>query len=75
MKQDPNHIFTDTNVLIGAYSDNQYDKRCLQYLFSLRGKRLYISSLGVAQLVSVQRLRKIYINAYRAMKTSIANIF
>lgn len=51
--QNPNHIFVDTNVLIGTYCDNEHDKRCLQYLFSLRGKRLYTSSLSIAQLISV----------------------
>jgi predicted nucleic acid-binding protein len=53
MKANENHIFVDTNVLIGAYSDNERDKKCLQYLFSLKGKMLYISTLSIAQLVSV----------------------
>ena len=53
-----NHIFVDTNVLIGAYNNSENDKRCLQYLFSLRGKRLYISSLSIAQLVSVFQKNK-----------------
>jgi predicted nucleic acid-binding protein len=48
-----NHIFVDTNVLIGTFRNNAEDKYCLQYLFSLQGKRLFISSLSVAQLVSV----------------------
>ena len=47
------NIFVDTNVLIGAWTDMQTDKNCLQYLFSLTGKRLFISALTVAQLVSV----------------------
>jgi predicted nucleic acid-binding protein len=50
---DKNNIFIDTNVLIGAWSENLIDKQCLQYLFSLAGKRLFISTLSVAQLVSV----------------------
>jgi len=57
----PNHIFVDTNVLIGAYSGNarfQKDVDCLHYLFSLTGKRLYISSLSVAQLVSTFQKKK-----------------
>ena len=52
----PNHIFVDTNVLVGGYSGDiryQKDTDCLHYLFSLTGKRLYISSLSVAQLISV----------------------
>ena len=53
-----NHIFVDTNVLIGAWSGIQTDKNCLQYLFSLKGKQLYISALTVAQLVSVFQKKK-----------------
>ena len=51
----PNHIFVDTNVLVGGYSGNtsfQKDADCLHYLYSLTGKRLYISTLSVAQLIS-----------------------
>ena len=57
----PNHIFVDTNVLIGAYSgDSRYqtDSDCLHYLYSIVGKRLYISTLSVAQLISVYQKRK-----------------
>lgn len=57
----PNHIFVDTNVLIGGYSgDNRFQKDgdCLHYLYSLTGKRLYISSLSVAQLISVYQKNK-----------------
>lgn len=57
----PNHIFVDTNVLIGAYSGDvryQKDAACLHYLFSLVGKRLFISSLSVAQLISVYQKKK-----------------
>lgn len=57
----PNHIFVDTNVLIGAYSGDarfQKDSACLHYLFSLVGKRLFISSLSVAQLISVYQKKK-----------------
>ena len=52
----PNHIFVDTNVIIGAYCGDdrhQVDIDCLHYLYSLNGKRLFISALSVAQLVSV----------------------
>lgn len=48
-----NHIFVDTNVLIGWWRGVKEDSDCLKYLFSLRGKRLYISSLSIAQFVSV----------------------
>lgn len=57
----PNHIFVDTNVLVGGYSGDprfQRDHDCLHYLYSLTGKLLFISSLGVAQLISVYQKKK-----------------
>ncbi len=57
-----NHIFVDTNVLVGGYSGDarfQKDADCLHYLYSLTGKRLYISSLSVAQLISVYQKKKL----------------
>ena len=57
----PNHVFVDTNVLIGAYSGDaryQTDSDCLHYLYSIVGKRLYISTLSVAQLISVYQKHK-----------------
>lgn len=57
----PNHIFVDTNVLVGGYSGDarfQKDEACLHYLYSLTGKRLYISSLSVAQLISMFQKKK-----------------
>ncbi len=60
-KFNPNHIFVDTNVLVGGYSGDsrfQRDTDCLHYLYSLTGKRLYISSLSVAQLISVFQKKK-----------------
>ena len=57
----PNHIFVDTNVLVGGYSGDarfQKDSDCLHYLYSLTGKRLYVSALSVAQLISVYQKRK-----------------
>ena len=50
---DSNRIFVDTNVLVGAWSGNTDDERCLKYLVTLKGKRLYISTLSIAQFVSV----------------------
>jgi predicted nucleic acid-binding protein len=58
MKLNPYNIFVDTNILIGAFSDKQQDKKCLEYLYSLKGKYLFISTLSVAQLVSVFQKRK-----------------
>lgn len=46
----------DTNVLVGGYSGDaryQKDADCLHYLFALTGKKLYISTLSVAQLISM----------------------
>lgn len=47
------NIFIDTNVLINAYRGTEADMNCLQYLYALNGKRLYVSALSVAQFVSV----------------------
>lgn len=57
----PNHIFVDTNVIVGAYSGDvrfQSDVDCLHYLYSIVGKRLYASSLSVAQLISIFQKKK-----------------
>ena len=56
-----NHVFVDTNVLVGGYSGDthfQKDKECLRYLYSLKGKRLFISTLSVAQLISMFQKKK-----------------
>jgi len=56
-----NHIFVDTNVLVGGYSGDsrvQQDADCLHYLYSLTGKKLYISTLSVAQLISMYQKKK-----------------
>jgi len=47
-----NHIFIDTNVLNGYYLNRAEDVECLKYLFSLKGKRLFISSLTIGQFVA-----------------------
>lgn len=56
-----NHIFVDTNILVGGYSGDaryQKDEACLHYLYSLTGKKLYISTLSVAQLISTFQKKK-----------------
>ena len=55
---DSNRIFVDTNVIIGAWAGNTDDDRCLKYLFSLKGKRLYISTLSIAQFVSIYQKKR-----------------
>ena len=52
MTLNPNHIFVDTNVLNGVYLNRAADMECFKYLFSLKGKRLFISSLSIAQFVA-----------------------
>jgi len=47
-----NHIFVDTNVLNGFYLNRTADVECFKYLFSLKGKRLFISSLSIGQFIS-----------------------
>jgi len=58
MKLNPYNIFVDTNVLIGAFTTNQTDKRCLEYLYTLKGRRLFLSALSIAQLASLFQKRK-----------------
>ena len=57
------NIFVDTNVLIGAFVGFEKDKKCLDYLFSSRiqkkKKRLYISSLSIAQFVATFQHKKV----------------
>ena len=52
MKRNINNIFIDTNVLIGMYLERPADVECLRYLFSLKGKKLFISALSVAQFIA-----------------------
>ena len=63
-----NHIFVDTNVLVGGYSGDsrfQKDADCLHYLYSLTGKKLYISTLSVAQLISMYQKKKTNVEIVR----------
>jgi len=57
------HIFVDTNVLIGAFAGLEKDKKCLSYLFGSeiqkKKKRLYISSLSIAQFVATFQRKKV----------------
>jgi hypothetical protein len=39
-------------VLNGFYLSKAADVECLKYLFSLKGKRLFVSSLSIGQLVA-----------------------
>ena len=60
-KPNPNHIFIDTNIIIGAYlSNNKEDNDCLDYLFKIgnRGVTLFISSLSLAQFISMSQKKK-----------------
>lgn len=60
-KSNRNHIFIDTNIIIGAYlNDKKYEneKRCWDYLTSLVGKKVFVSSLSIAQFVSTFQHRK-----------------
>ncbi|MCL1868312.1 MAG: hypothetical protein FWF72_05135 [Paludibacter sp.] len=44
--------------MIGSFLAKQDDERCLQFLFSLHGKRLFVSALRVAQIVSFFQKKK-----------------
>jgi hypothetical protein len=48
-----NHIFVDTNVLVGGYSGNarfQKDADCLHYLYSLTGSLFWPRSKNAESL-------------------------
>ena len=55
-------IFSLTpNIIIGAYlSNNKEDNDCLDYLFKIgdRGVKLFISSLSLAQFISMSQKKK-----------------
>lgn len=64
-----NHIFIDTNIIIGAYTNQKRflrEKQCWNYLTSLTGKRIYVSSLSIAQFIST-------LQHYKINKTIIKN--
>ena len=60
MKNNENHIFVDTNCLMSYLADkyglrknpNEENIKALHFLLGLNGKKLYISSLSVAQLTA-----------------------
>lgn len=59
MKNNENHIYVDTNCLIGyiankygIYKDTAGSTEALRFLAGLNGKKLYISSLSIAQLTA-----------------------
>lgn len=55
-----NNIYIDTNVLIGAFAEGkrfEAEKRCWNYVCSLTGKRVFVSTLSMAQLVSTFQKR------------------
>jgi len=52
MISNSHHIFVDSNVLNGFFLDRTADVECLKYLFSQKGKKLFISSLSIGQLVA-----------------------
>ena len=63
------HIFIDTNVIIGYFLGFEEDKRCLSYLFKIKGKKLYISSLTIAQMVAIfQKQKENYSNVRKKVE-------
>lgn len=55
------NIFVDTNIIIGAFAGLEKDKNCLKYLFSsaIDRRRLFLSSLSIAQFVATFQRRKV----------------
>ena len=60
MRNNENHIFIDTNCLIsslcekyGLYvTNNKENTTALHYLLAMNGKKIYVSSLSIAQLTA-----------------------
>lgn len=74
MKSNENHIFIDTNIIVGAFSEGKEfaeERQCWSYLTSLVGKKIYISSLSVAQFISILQHHKINKNL---LKQHVNNI-
>ena len=65
MKNNENHIFIDTNCLIssiceryGIYAvDGRENTNALHYLLAMNGKKLYVSSLSIAQMTAKLQTR------------------
>lgn len=65
MKNNENHIFIDTNCLIssiceryGIYSlAGKENTNALHYLLAMNGKKLYVSSLSIAQMTAKLQTR------------------
>ena len=69
-----NHIFVDTNIIIGAYSNEKKfikERQCWNYLTSLIGKKIYVSSLSIAQFISTLQHHKI---DKKSVKNNVSNI-
>ena len=69
-----NHIFVDTNIIIGAYSNEKIfikERQCWNYLTSLIGKKIYVSSLSIAQFISTLQHHKI---DKKSVKNNVSNI-
>lgn len=53
------NIFVDTNILIGAFLGNKTDENCLKFLFSLKDKVCFVSSLSIAQFAAFFQKHKL----------------
>ena len=58
IKMNENRVFIDTNVLINCILGDRENLRCVQYLSTLQGKSICISSLSVAQTVALLQKHK-----------------
>lgn len=61
------NIFVDTDIIVGAFVGLEKEKKCLDYLFSpaINRRRLFLSSLSIAQFVAMFQRRKIDDNEIR----------
>jgi len=58
MNPNPNHIFVDTNVLIGAYSNDENDKRCLHFVTNnVRDYRKFVN-INILKPVQIRTIQQ-----------------
>ena len=55
------NIFVDTDIIVGAFVGLEKEKKCLDYLFNpaINRRRLFLSSLSIAQFVAMFQRRNI----------------
>ncbi len=82
MKNAENKIFIDTNCLLSyigqkynLYKDPNFNTEAIQYLSKQKGKKLYISSLAIAQVTATLQNKRMTNDNIRKEITSLLHKF